>query len=254
LLRPLLGTDLRPLIFSESQQKTGTDSSGATQSLRQMLARAEQTNSNTSELHQTRLAQPAVFVIEYALAQLLQHWGIRPQQLIGYSLGEYVAACLSGVFNLEDALQVVARRAALIEEVGAGAMLAVSLSEAELQAWLGEEISISIINGAKMCVVGGPVAAIEELEQRLTAQEIASRRLPTAHAFHTPMMAAVSERFAAVLEQVSLNAPQIPMLSNVTGQLLTEAEARDPQYWVRHLCETVRFADGLGKYWKKKPR
>ena len=184
-------------------------------------------------------------MIEYALAQLLQHWGIRPQQLIGYSLGEYVAACLAGVFSLEDAVQVVARRAALIEEVGPGAMLAVSLSEAELQPLLSDELSLAIINGEKMCVVGGTVAAIAELERRLTGQEIASRRLPTEHAFHTPMMAAVSARFADVLAAVKLNAPQIPMLSNVTGQLLTEAEARDPQYWIRHMCETVRFC---GRY------
>src|ERR1043165_3750158 len=131
-----------------------------------MLARGKQGSSNASELHQTRLAQPAVFVIEYALAQQLQHWGIRPQQLIGYSLGEYVAACLSGVFSLQDALKVVARRAALIEEVGHGAMLAVSLSEAELKPLLGDGLSISIINGERMCIVGGEVAAIEELEQK----------------------------------------------------------------------------------------
>ncbi len=252
LLKPLIGTDLRQLIFTDnSQQKTGTNSSGTTQSLRQMLARAEQTNSATSELHQTRLAQPAVFVIEYALSQLLQYWGVRPQQLIGYSLGEYVAACLSGVFSLEDALKVVARRAALIEEVGQGAMLAVSLSEAELKPLLSEGLSISIINGERMCVVGGEVSAIEELEQRLTAQEIASRRLPTEHAFHTEMMEQVSERFLSVLEQVSMNAPQIPVLSNVTGQLLTEAEATDPQYWIRHMCQTVRFSDAVAEMLKQ---
>jgi acyl transferase domain-containing protein/acyl carrier protein len=250
LLRPVLGVDLRQLIFTaNSQPQTGSSASHAL-NLREMLRRGEQSNT-ISELQQTRLAQPAVFVIEYALAQLLQHWGIRPQQLIGYSLGEYVAACLSGVFSLEDALTVVARRAALIEEVGAGAMLAVSLRETELKPLLGAGLSISIINGEKMCVVGGTVAAIEELEQRLAAQEIASRRLPTAHAFHTSMMAQVSEQFSTVLEQVQLNAPQIPMLSNVTGQLLTEAEATDPQYWVRHMCETVRFADGVAKLLKE---
>src|ERR1043165_578648 len=133
LLRPLIGIDLRKLIFADDCQQQSDAGTTQGPNLREMLARAEQTERPTSELHQTRLAQPAVFVIEYALAQQLQHWGIRPQQLIGYSLGEYVAACLSGVFSLQDALKVVARRAALIEEVGHGAMLAVSLSEAEVQ-------------------------------------------------------------------------------------------------------------------------
>ena len=235
------------MMGNRSRQRLRASASTPGLNLRQMLERGEQTNASASTLHQTRFAQPAVFVIEYALAELLQQWGVRPQQLIGYSLGEFVAACLAGVFSLEDVLKVVARRAALIEEVSQGAMLAVSLSEAELEPLLGEDVFISIINGERICVVGGTLAAIEGLEQRLTAEEIASRRLPTEHAFHTRMMEEVSERFSEVLAQVKLNAPQIPVVSNVTGKLLTEAEATDAAYWVRHMCRTVRFSDGISE-------
>jgi len=197
------------------------------------------------QLLQTRITQPALFVIEYALAQLWMSWGIRPTALIGHSVGEYVAGCLAGVFSLEDALRVVAERARLVQEQPPGAMTAVRLPENEVRSLLGESLSIAAINAPGLCIVSGPCAAITAFEQRLTNAGKATIRLQTSHAFHSAMMAPVVAPLAQLLRQVRLSAPQIPCISNVTAQWMTNADATNPEYWAGHVLEPVRFADGV---------
>ncbi len=228
ILAPQLGLDLREVLFPAS----GTEKA------------AEEL------LIQTRITQPALFVIEYALAALWMSWGIKPRAMIGHSVGEYVAACLSGVFTLEEALGIVAGRARLVQAQPGGAMLAVRMPEQELAPLLNGSLSIAAINSPKLSVASGPFEAIAELEAQLKAKGVASRRLQTSHAFHSAMMDPVLEPLAALLRTVQFRKPSIPYLSNVSGTWVTEDEATDPGYWVRHVREAVRFADGAGELLK----
>ncbi|HEX6292108.1 MAG TPA: SDR family NAD(P)-dependent oxidoreductase [Herpetosiphonaceae bacterium] len=203
------------------------------------------TNGRTP-LHQTALAQPAVFVVEYALAQLLMAWGIQPQAMLGYSLGEYVAACVSGVLALEDALRLVATRAQLIQQLPAGAMLAVAASEAAVQPYLGDGVCLAVVNSPTACVLAGPPAAIAAVSARLEAAEIACRAIDTSHAFHSTMLAPIAAQITTLARSLTLHAPRIPYVSNVTGTWITPEQATDPAYWAQHMVQTVRFADGVG--------
>jgi acyl transferase domain-containing protein len=202
--------------------------------------------SSIFDLDQTWLTQPALFVVEYALAQLWMSWGLRPDALIGHSIGEYVAACLAGVFTLEDALALVAARGRLMQDLPGGTMLSVSLAEPELQPLLEDQLSIAAINSSALCVVSGPTTAVERLEQRLAERGLSGQRLHTSHAFHSMMMDPILEPFAKLLGQMRLHPPQIPYLSNVTGTWVTAEQATNPHYWATHLRATVRFAEGLG--------
>jgi acyl transferase domain-containing protein/thioesterase domain-containing protein/acyl carrier protein len=199
----------------------------------------------TYRLRQTSITQPALFVIEYALAKLWMAWGVHPQAMIGHSIGEYVAACLAGVFSLEDALTLVAARGRLMQSLPAGAMLVVPLSQKEVELLLGESLSLASINGLSLCLVSGPTDAVEGLETQLIQRGIACRRLHTSHAFHSAMMEPIIEPFTAQAQTVNLKPPQIPYISNVTGTWITAAEATSPRYWARHLRHTVRFVEGL---------
>ncbi|HEX6288833.1 MAG TPA: amino acid adenylation domain-containing protein [Herpetosiphonaceae bacterium] len=251
LLQPYLDRDLREILFPPAPPADPTlhDAAPAhTQGvdLRAMLGRGNHAAaSGSSPLSQTIYAQPAQFVIAYALAQVWRSCGIQPQALIGYSLGEYVAATLAGVLSLEDALWLVAERAKLIQQLPAGAMLAVPLPEAELQPLLGPELAIGAVNGPSLCVLSGSVEQIDAVGRQLEAQGIICRRIQAAHAFHSGLMEPIAERFAEVVRRVDLKAPQIPYLSNVTGTWITAEQATDPDYWLRHLCGTVRFGDGI---------
>src|SRR6185295_13614662 len=205
-------------------------------------------------LHDTRVAQPAVFAAGYALARLWTSWGVRPQALLGYSLGEYTAACLAGVLSLEDALSLVARRAAMIGELPSGAMLAVPLPEPELARRLSPGLSIAAVNAPAVCVASGPAAEIDALEERLAGEGLLCRRLQTSHAFHSRMMEPIAGSFRALVGSVALRPPQVPYISNVTGTWARAEEVTDPEHWVRHLCGTVRFADGVGELWREPGR
>jgi amino acid adenylation domain-containing protein len=198
-------------------------------------------------LVQTRITQPALFVIEYALAQLWMSWGVRPAAMIGHSVGEYVAGCLAGVFTLEDALMLVAERARLVQAQPGGAMLAARLPENELRPLLDDALSIAAINSPGLCIASGPFAAIEALERQLKAAGKASVRLSTSHAFHSAMMEPVVAPFTDLLKSVRLSAPQIPYVSNVTAQWITAADATNPDYWAGHVRQAVRFADGVAQ-------
>jgi acyl transferase domain-containing protein/acyl carrier protein len=223
--------------------------------LRQVLyPREDQVEEATQRLNQTFITQPALFVIEYALACLWIEWGIRPETMIGHSIGEYVAACLASVFSLEEALALVASRGRLMQEMPAGAMLTVPLSEKEIGPWLDGTLSLAAINGPSLCVVSGPVRHVETLQQKLSAQGVASRSLHTSHAFHSDMMEPILEPFMKLVQRVTLRPPQIPYISNLTGTWITEAEATDPVYWAQHLRYGVRFADGLQELLKVQDR
>ena len=196
-------------------------------------------------MQDTAIAQPALFVVEYALAQLWMQWGVRPAAMIGHSLGEYVAACLAGVFSLEDALALVAARGRLMQELPPGAMLAVPLPEDRLTSLLGPELDLAAVNGPALCTISGPPAAVEECRQRLVGMDLETRRLVTSHAFHSAMMEPIVESFRGQLARCRLQAPEIPFLSNLTGTWITAEEAVDPEYWCRHLRQPVRFAAGI---------
>jgi acyl transferase domain-containing protein/acyl carrier protein len=260
ILKPLLDVDLREVLYPSGMGASGSKNVGSPlvrrgPDLRRMLALEEPADGAAANpLNHTFIAQPAVFVVEYALARLLLEWGIRPHAMIGYSIGEYVAACLAGVFSLDDALFLVATRARMIDEIPGGAMLAVPLSEDELSRLLLPDLSICASNGPLLTVVGGPPEAVALFEQRLTKQAVAFKRLKTSHAFHSQMMDPIVEPFRKEAGRIRLNPPQISFISNVTGTWITAAQATDPDYWARHLRNTVRFADGLRELFSKPRR
>lgn len=196
-------------------------------------------------LRETRLTQPATFALEYALAQLWLARGIRPAGLTGHSVGEFVAAVMAGVMQLDDALRLVARRGRLMQAQPAGAMLSVRLDAERLASRLPPSLTLAAENAPNACVVSGEIADIETLRIALDADGIACRLLRTSHAFHSPMMDAVIEPFRAEVARVNLAAPKLPIVSTCSGKMLNEAEATSPDYWARHLRETVRFASAL---------
>jgi acyl transferase domain-containing protein/acyl carrier protein len=205
------------------------------------------------QLQQTAFTQPALFVTEYALAQLLISWGVRPEAMIGHSIGEYVAATIAGVFSLEDALKIVAKRGQLMQQVPPGSMLAVKLPEQEVQLLLDsnqlsqQSLEIAVVNSPSSCVVSGTNQAVVALEKQLSSQKIECRLLHTSHAFHSVMMEPILKAFSEVFKTVKLNAPDIRFISNVTGDWITERQATNPDYWCQHLRKTVRFSDGISQ-------
>ncbi|HEV3039221.1 MAG TPA: SDR family NAD(P)-dependent oxidoreductase [Candidatus Angelobacter sp.] len=203
-------------------------------------------DANDDRLQQTELAQPALFIIEYALAQLLISWGIVPKAMLGHSLGEYVAACLAGVFSLEDALAIVAARGRLMQRTAGGSMLAASLPEAEAFKFLNNELSLAAVNGATQCVFSGGAAAVAHLDELLREQEKQGSRIHTSRAFHSASMDSILDEFRDRLKKVAMKPPVIPYFSNLTGTWQTAAAA-DPNYWVQHLRRTVRFADAASE-------
>jgi acyl transferase domain-containing protein len=223
LLARHLEFDLRPLLFPAPAEEARV----------------------AAELELPTRALPALFVTQYALAKLWMSWGIAPAAMIGHSMGEYTAAHLAGVFSLDDALALVALRGRLFETVPPGGMLSVPMPAAELQELLPPEISIAAVNAPELCVASGPMHAIEALERALAEREVEGKRIRISIAAHSAMLDGILERFADFFRRVTLNAPAIPFVSNVTGTWITAVEAQDPAYWVRHLRGTVRFADGV---------
>jgi acyl transferase domain-containing protein/2-polyprenyl-3-methyl-5-hydroxy-6-metoxy-1,4-benzoquinol methylase/acyl carrier protein len=213
-----------------------------------------QTAKATEQLKQTSVAQSALFVIEYALAQLWMAWGVHPEAMIGHSIGEYVAATLAGVFSLEDALMLVAIRGRLMQQLPGGEMLSVQLPEQEVQPLLDRELSLAASNGPSYCVVSGATEAINRLQQQLEAKGVACRKLHTSHAFHSQMMEPILQPFTQQLQKLQLHPPTIPFVSNVSGTWITVAEATDPKYWVNHLRQTVRFSEGMTELFKIQER
>ena len=207
-----------------------------------------------TRLGETNVTQPALFVVEWSLAKLWMAWGVKPEAMLGHSIGEYVAACLAGVFSLEDALSLVALRGRLMQGMPKGSMSAVRLEEQEVVALLDGSLGLAAINGPSQCVVSGPEEAVESLETRFHARGVEYQRLRTSHAFHSPMMEPVLSAFRERVSAVERQAPKIPFVSNLSGTWIAENEAMDPGYWARHLRETVRFGAGLSEILKERPR
>ncbi|KNZ34409.1 MAG: hypothetical protein AD742_01280 [Methylibium sp. NZG] len=193
----------------------------------------------------TATTQPATFLLEYALAQAWLARGVRPALLIGHSVGEFAAAVVAGVMQLADAARLVAKRGALMQALPAGSMLSVRLAADKLAALMPAELSLAAENSPNACVVAGPTPAIEAWAAALEAQGIASRLLQTSHAFHSSMMEPAIEPFEAEVRSVRLDAPQIAIISTLTGKPLTAEQATSPAYWARHLREPVRFSSAL---------
>src|SRR5258706_3668301 len=166
-------------------------------------------------------------------------------------MGEYVAACVAGVMSLDDALRLVAVRAKLVEALPRGAMLAVPLAEDELRLLLSADLSISLINGPRLCVVSGDPAEVASLEAKLQQSGVVARRVANAHAFHSQMLAPIAQPFGEELRRTRLGKPAIPYISNVSGTWVTPGEAASPDYWVAHALRTARFDDALRAMWKK---
>jgi surfactin synthase thioesterase subunit/malonyl CoA-acyl carrier protein transacylase len=242
------GCDLLPALYPTGEAPPPRDPiAGQDRDLRAML-RAHPPEQGA--LGSTWLGQPAVFVVGYALAETLASWGVRPAAMIGYSLGEYVAACLAGVLSLADALRLVCWRARRIEQLPPGAMLAVALPEDEVRGWLGPDLDLAGVNSPIQSVVGGPESGVARLAGQLTAAGVAHRRIGTRHAFHTRMVHPLAGELTEwVRANIRPGEPRIPYVSNVTGTWITGRQARDPSYWARHMCQPVRLLPGLGALW-----
>ncbi|AKT41226.1 type I polyketide synthase [Chondromyces crocatus] len=201
---------------------------------------------DATHLRRPLMGFASLFTVEYALASLLRSWGITPQAMLGHSLGEYVAACLAGVFSLEDALQLVVRRGQLFETLpGGGAMLSVPLPESVVRPRLGGALSVAAINTPSTCTITGDGAALDALSAQLEAEGHTCRRLHVDVAAHSPSVEPILEPFRQIVRTIRLSTPEVPLLSNVTGTWMTDAQAMDPEYWVQHLRQPVRFAESL---------
>ncbi len=208
--------------------------------LRPALASAD-----PAALAATAYAQPALFALGHALATVWRAAGVHPVAALGHSVGEFVAAVESGVLSLADAARLVALRGRLMQSMPSGAMLSVRLSAAQVLRRLPPGLSVAAENGPRVTVVAGPHAAIAAFRTELEALGEATRLLDTSHAFHSAMMDPVVAPFEAAVRGVALRPPNLPLISTLTGERLSDAEATDPRYWARHLRETVRFAGAL---------
>ena len=230
-LEPFLAQDIRDAMFAAPQQATNWLRSGG-----------------GGILKDTRVAQPAAFVLDWALAQMWLSWGITPSAVLGYSVGEYVAAVLAGVLRLEDALEVVALCAAWIyEKAEPGAMLAVPLTAEELRPRLDQDLWFAAINSPQATVVGGREQAIQRLEEELKQMEVVTRRVASEQGSHTPLLDPVRHDLRQLVRTKQSATPQIPLWSNVTGTWLTATDVQDPDYWCKHMCGPVRFEEGAGE-------
>jgi phthiocerol/phenolphthiocerol synthesis type-I polyketide synthase E len=205
--------------------------------------RAEIFEGTARNLERTDRTQPALFTVEYALGKLIAAYGIRPAAMAGHSIGEYVAATMAGVFDIDTAIKVVSMRARLMHAAPRGVMVAVALGPDALARHLTGDVDIAAINEPGGCVVAGSEESIRQFSERLTEQGVVARRVRTSHAFHSRLMDSMVPEFTGFLSRQTLREPQIPLLSNVTGTWLAGSEATNPATWARQVRSTVRFSD-----------
>jgi len=222
LMQSKHGIDLKPFLFASEEN-------------REALAK---------EFERPSLQLPAIFMVEFALAQLWISWGVKPDALIGHSLGENTAACLSGVMSFEDCLGLVTLRGQLFEKVQEGGMLSVSLSPEDLKPLLQDQLDLATVNSPSLCAVSGTVEQLEKLAKTLEEREIDFQRIRINIAAHSRLLEPILADFGNYLRSIKLNKPKIPFVSNRTGQWITDAQAISPDYWVEHLRGTVFFSDG----------
>lgn len=227
LLEPELGLDLLSVIHAPEAEREAM----------------------TARLKDTALAQPAIFSICYALAKQWEHWGIRPDVMVGHSIGEFAAATLAGVFDLQDTLRLIALRGRLMADLPGGVMVSVRAAEDDLLPWLGAGLDLAAVNGAKACVLAGSEEAAAAILPQMEAARIVTSRLHTSHAFHSHMMDPALAPFRDAVAKLTLRAAEIPIISTVTGDWLTESEAVDPDYWASHMRRSVRFYDAVQVLW-----
>jgi amino acid adenylation domain-containing protein len=231
LLQPILNLDIRSLIHPS----------------------ADRVNSAAEQLAQTCYAQPALFTIQYALAQFFLKLGVKPDALVGHSLGEFTCATVSGVLELKDALYLVAQRGRLMQGMAPGSMLSVNISEAEARSYVDANVDIAAINGPRQCVLAGSIERLHALQAEFEGKGIGCRLLKTSHAFHSPTVDAITADFTRLMESVSLKTPQIPYVSTMTGDWITAEQARSPRYWAEHMRQAVRFHDSIRTLWAEQP-
>ena len=231
LLTPLLGRDLRDVLFPASGDE----------------------EASTEILRNTQFTQPALFALGYSLAQVWLAWGVKPTALMGHSIGEFAAACVAGVFKLEDGLKMIAERGRAMQALPSGSMMSVRLPGAEVEPMLSGDMVVGSFNGPELCVVAGPDDQVAKLQEQLESKDIVCRHLHTSHAFHSPMMDSIVDPFADFIGQFELSSPAIPILSTVTGDWLTDEQANDPRYWAEHLRKPVRFSDAVTRMWDEEP-
>ena len=222
ILHRLIGFDLRRKLFVESD-----------------LEQAQE------EMKEASLALPALFTISYAMSRLLLTWGLEPQAMIGHSMGEYVAACLAGVFSLEEALAVVVKRGQLFAQLPPGAMVSIPLGAERVRPFLDPRLSFAAINAPDQCVVSGPVAAVDTFVNTLTERQIEFRHLQINVAAHSPMIDLIIQPFTQFISSLKLQPPSRPFISSVSGTWITNEEAISPAYWGSQLRQTVQFSDGI---------
>jgi amino acid adenylation domain-containing protein len=223
LLAPLLGIDVRELLFPDPEWAGWA----------------------ADKLEDTALSQPALFAFEYALAKWWMSKGITPRAMLGHSLGEWTAACLAGVFSLSDALALVTTRGRLLQALPPGRMLAVFLPQHETRQWLSGRLCLAAVNSPSQSVVSGPNDEVDDLMRRLTVQGVGYKRLPARRAFHSGLVEPAIVPFAKAVAERERHPPRIPFFSNLSGDFIADAEAVDPSYWARHLRETVLFAHSV---------
>jgi len=230
ILQPILGLDIRHLLLASPNDESAA-----------------------AQLDHHRIGQPAIFALEYALAQFWMDLGLSPDLLIGHSLGEWVAACVAGVFTLSDALHLVTLRGGLMEAQRKGAMLAVSLTEAELAIRLPGSLDIATVNAFDQIVVAGPAEEIAIFAKQLKAEQIQCKLLHVSLAAHSSLMQPVLEPFFEAIASVPRRPPTpgITIVSNITGRYLEPDQLQSPAYWTEHMRQCVRFADGLGTLWER---
>jgi len=274
LLRPHLGESILAVLYPEGQKtvgqrtedsgtgdREGEQATGASSSIvhrpSSIVHRPSSIVHRPSSIDQTAYTQPALFALEYALAQLWQSWGVTPDLVIGHSVGEYVAACLAGVFSLEDGLKLIAARSRLMGTLPQdGAMVSLQADETRVQAALAayatetphpgdtRSVSVAAVNGPESTVISGQREAVLAIADQLAAEGVKTRQLTVSHAFHSPLMEPMLAEFRRIAAGITYHSPKLRLVSNVTGKVAGE-EVATPAYWVRHVRDTVRFADGI---------